>query len=71
MPASLMRSYPYFIIVSMTGMAFIPFSVRVYSTLGGTAGYTVRVTSCSSSSSLNCVVSILSVIYGMSFFNSP
>ncbi|MNI72250.1 hypothetical protein D3C73_1281790 [compost metagenome] len=53
-----------------TGSRLCPYSVKEYSTLGGTSAYTLRSTSWSSSSSRSWLVSIFCVIWGMSFFSS-
>lgn len=47
-----------------------PRGVRLYSTLGGTTGYTTRFTMPSSSSSRSCVVSMRCVMSGVSDLSS-
>ena len=53
------------------GVSVAPFSVRPYSTCGGTTGLTSRTTSPSVSNSRRCWISIFSVMPGMAFFNCP
>ena len=55
---------------SNTGSRVCPNSVRAYSVLGGTTGYTVRLIRPSLSNSLNCCVSILVVALGTSRWSS-
>ena len=62
---------PQFHMASRIGCRLCPNSVKVYSTLGGTSAYTVRVNSPLSSIARSCAVSTFCDTFPIDFFNSP